>query len=200
MIIPISSAHAAKTDNLPDALLPAIRNRWSIRSFGPEALSAQVLTTIFEAARWSASSMNAQPWRFEISFRHQERYQAFFQALSSGNQAWAGNAPVLGLAYTLTELPEYKVANRHAMFDLGAAMSAMFIQAAELGILGHLMGGYDAEKAAALVQEERPHEIGCFFVLGYPGMPELLDEPYLTREWTPRKRLPLAELVKGLEG
>jgi hypothetical protein len=49
-----------------------------------------------------------------------------------------------------------------------------------------------------LVEEERPHELGCFFVLGYPGMPEQLDEPFLTREWTPRQRLPLEELVKGL--
>jgi len=198
MIIPVSSAHAAKTDNLPEDLLPAIRNRWSIRSFGPEVPSAKVLKTIFEAARWSASSMNAQPWRFEVSFRGQERYQAFFDVLISGNQAWAGKAPILGMAYTLTELPGHTSANRHAMFDLGASLSSLFIQASEFGILGHLMGGYDAEKAAALIQDERPHELGCFFALGYPGMPEMLNEPYLTREWTPRKRLPLEELVKGL--
>ncbi|MDA0310188.1 MAG: nitroreductase family protein [Bacteroidetes bacterium] len=194
----VSSAHAAKTDNLPEGLLPAIRNRWSIRSFSPELPTKAELRTLFEAARWSASSMNAQPWRFEIAFRPEPRFQQFLNALSAGNQAWAQHAPVLGMAYTLTDLPAYNMSNRHAMFDLGAALSSLFIQAADLGIFGHLMGGYDPELAQSLVEEERPHELGCFFVLGYPGMPEQLDEPFLTREWTPRQRLPLEELVKGL--
>jgi hypothetical protein len=46
-----------------------IRTRWSPTGFGPEAVSREDLTALFEAARWAASSFNAQPWRYIVGRR-----------------------------------------------------------------------------------------------------------------------------------
>jgi len=39
-----------------------IQNRWSPRAFGDKTIPADVLRSLFEAARWAPSSNNQQPW------------------------------------------------------------------------------------------------------------------------------------------
>ena len=59
----------AALDILAIPIIAPIRERWSPRSFTPQAISQGELATLFEAARWSASSFNEQPWRFIIATR-----------------------------------------------------------------------------------------------------------------------------------
>ena len=40
--------------------------RWSPRSFTGKAMDRAELMSLFEAARWTPSTSNTQPWRFEI--------------------------------------------------------------------------------------------------------------------------------------
>jgi nitroreductase len=44
---------------------PIVRTR-QIREFTPEALTDEELTALTDAARWSGSSRNGQPWRFIV--------------------------------------------------------------------------------------------------------------------------------------
>jgi len=39
-----------------------IRERWSPRAFSEKSVTPEVLRSLFEAARWAASSSNEQPW------------------------------------------------------------------------------------------------------------------------------------------
>ncbi len=39
-------------------------DRWSPRSFLPDPISEEDVATLFEAARWSPSCFNDQPWLF----------------------------------------------------------------------------------------------------------------------------------------
>jgi hypothetical protein len=56
---------AAALERAPEhAVDPLFVQRWSPRAFTGEALPEATLMSLFEAARWAPSAMNAQPWRF----------------------------------------------------------------------------------------------------------------------------------------
>lgn len=44
-----------------------IARRWSPYAFADRAVSDDDLRSLFEAARWAASSYNEQPWRFVVA-------------------------------------------------------------------------------------------------------------------------------------
>ena len=63
-----------------------IANRWSPRSFdSSHIISDNELETILEAARWSPSSMNAQPWRFLLGKRRDKNFQGLVSCLEGNN-------------------------------------------------------------------------------------------------------------------
>src|ERR1700744_2790835 len=76
-----------------------IRDRWSPRAFDQKAVPAEVLQSLFEAARWSPSSNNEQPWAFLVATKDdQEIYAKELSTLVEFNQTWAKSAPVLVIA------------------------------------------------------------------------------------------------------
>ena len=44
--------------------------RWSPRAFVPEPMPPETFPTTLQAARWAASSFEAQPWQFIYALRH----------------------------------------------------------------------------------------------------------------------------------
>ena len=60
--------HAPDTTGVHDL----IRRRWSPRIYSGKEVSSEVLTRLFEAARWAASSSNEQPWRFIVGRKGDE--------------------------------------------------------------------------------------------------------------------------------
>src|ERR1700678_1787872 len=83
--------HAAEVEGV----LPLFHTRWSPRSFSDREVSSSDLASVFEAARWAASSFNEQPWRFLVGARGSEAYKKIFNSLMPINQMWATSAPVL---------------------------------------------------------------------------------------------------------
>jgi nitroreductase len=41
-----------------------LKHRWSPRGFADRPVELEKLQSLFEAARWTASSYNGQPWNF----------------------------------------------------------------------------------------------------------------------------------------
>ncbi len=74
--------------------------RWSPRAFRQASLDREQIGSLFEAARWSASSFNAQPWRFVYAERSAdpEGFERILGTLMDMNQAWARNASLLMIA------------------------------------------------------------------------------------------------------
>ena len=71
--------------------------RQSPYAFDPERkIRADDLNSLFEAARWTMSSYNAQPWRYIVGVRgsYDGVWNQQFDELVEGSQAWAKNAPV----------------------------------------------------------------------------------------------------------
>src|SRR5215468_10222997 len=78
-----------------------IARRFSPYAFSPRAVSNEDLRSLFEAARWAASSYNEQPWRYIVATKaNPEEHERLLSCLVEGNQAWAKAAPVLALGCT----------------------------------------------------------------------------------------------------
>ncbi len=184
-----------------EGVLPAVLSRWSPRAFANRDVHPADLRKVFEAARWSASSYNEQPWRFLVGLRDSSTYQKIFSTLIGFNQGWAGSAPVLILGATSSKFSHNGSANRHALYDLGAAAAALCLEAASLGLKTHSMAGFD--QAAARQAFDLPEEylLGAVIALGYQGEPSTLgNEQMIAQEIAPRARKALSEFVLSAWG
>ncbi len=182
----------AQTQN---PVLDIIRKRWSARSFKPQAISQQELDTLFEAASWAPSSMNEQPWMYLYALNGSPAFEAISNTLSPGNQPWAKNAAVLIASLARRTHANNGMINKYAWYDTGSANQNLLLQAASLGILGHVMGGFHYDKATEVLQLPEEIELVCLIALGYNDVPENLEEPFRTREITPRSRRTLDTFV-----
>src|SRR5262245_66683174 len=80
---------------------PLIAARWSPYAFADRPVSDDDLRSVFEAARWSASSYNEQPWRYIVATKaNTADYEQLLSCLTDANQVWARTAPVLALGCT----------------------------------------------------------------------------------------------------
>ena len=179
-----------------DGVLPAVLARWSPRSFADRDVSPADLRTVFEAARWAASSFNEQPWRFIVGLRNSLTYKKIFSTLIGFNQNWAGAAPVLILGAAKTKFSHNGADNRNALYDLGAASSYLTLQAAALGLTTHQMAGFDSAAARQAFEIPEDYTFGAVIALGYQGEPSALPHPDLiAQETAPRTRKQLSEFV-----
>lgn len=190
----IAKAEMIKQPALHHSLHPLLASRWSPRAYDGRPVSGEVLGRIFEAARWAPSSSNLQPWSFLLGFKGDEVFEGIYSTLVEFNQLWAGKAPVLGLALGNTVNPKGEK-NSSYLYDLGAAMALLSIQATHEGVYVHQMGGFDKEKAAQLFGIPNEYEVFSAFTLGYAGNPEELHPNLKKLEYTPRSRKDSGEFV-----
>lgn len=201
--MPLSAAEVKEIKKAPavEGVLPAILQRWSPRSYTDKAVPLETLAKIFEAARWSASSSNEQPWRFFIGLKGDATYEKIFSTLVPFNQAWAGKAPVLVLGVASTKSSRSGEENAYALYDLGAAVSLLTVQAAELGVAAHSMGGFVHAAALKTLDIPAGYVAGAVTALGYQGEPaDLGHEKMIAMEEAPRERKPLSEIVLSAWG
>ena len=174
-----------------------IAARWSPVGFDPERpIERETLLSILEAARWSASSANLQPWRFIVAPReNREEFDKVLSVLKEGNVTWAQHAAVLMLA-AAHRYPKPDFYHRHASHDLGLAVSQMVMQALDYDIYAHQMAGILPEKAREVYAIPDEFEPLTAIALGYRADNlEHLDERQRGREAAPRQRHALSDLV-----
>jgi len=177
-------------------VIPVVLQRWSPRSFSDRAVSANDLKTVFEAARWAASSYNEQPWRFLVGRKGSQTYEKILSVLVELNQMWARTAPVLILGATRTKFAHNGADNPVALYDLGAAAATLCYQATALGLHTHQMAGFDRNRARKVFNVPEEYVFGAAMALGYQGEPSALSVPQmLQQETSPRQRKPLSEIV-----
>ena len=188
---PYEIDYAERTrDALADALF---YRRWSPRSFTGRALPEETLRVIFDAARWSPSSRNDQPWLFVTSSGASD-FDVFLNLLTEGNQRWARTASLLGFVFARKNFEHNDKPNATAAFDCGAAWMAMTLQARRLGLYTHGMGGIKrAEVCPTLNVDAEKYQVVCGFALGEIASPELLAAELAAGE-TPSPRKPLPEI------
>jgi nitroreductase len=173
-----------------------LSSRWSPRAYAADRpVPTEVLAQLFEAARWAPSSSNEQPWSFIVGIKGTETWNKLFDTLVPANQIWTKNAPVLVLGLTRKVFQKNGNPNRHAMYDLGQAVSMLLMQATSLGLITHQMAGFDPEKARAAFHVPDNYDIGAAIAIGYQADLSILTPELRERETAPRTRNSISTFV-----
>lgn len=174
----------------------SIRRRWSPRAFSEKLVSPEVLRSLFEAARWAASSYNDQPWTYFVATRDDEaNYSKMLGVLMDRNAAWAKQAPVLALSVARRHFKHNGAVNPVALHDVGAANALLTMEATARGLAVHQMAGFHGDKARETFGIPEGWEPVSAIAIGYPGDPATLPEQLQKTELAPRTRKPLSEFV-----
>ncbi len=173
-----------------------IKKRWSARAFSGQQITQEELFTLIEAASWAPSSVNEQPWNYLYAFHDTEGFSKMLDLLSVGNQLWVKDASVLLMCTANKNFAKSGEFNRHYMHDMGLANANLLMQAVSMNIYGHLLGGFDKVRTDDFFSIPDHQEVVCFLALGYLGEAESLEEPFKTREVTPRNRKPVEEIAQ----
>lgn len=176
-------------------IIDLLAERWSPRAFDTmHSFAADELRGILEAARWSPSAGNTQPWRFIVARREEPNFAAILNALMPGNSVWAGSASAL--IVNIAEITdETGTARPWATYDLGQAVAHLSVQAQSEGFFTHQMGGFDRallSEAFGLDSSLVPVSVTAIGALGDAAqLPDTLRE----REGAPRMRMPLDSIL-----
>jgi len=176
----------AKTDY---PLLDIIKDRWSPRSFADKPIDDEILHTLLEAARWSPSAFNEQPWRFILGVKNEDgNYSKILESLVEFNQNWAKNAPVLMVSCGRTTFTRNDKPNNYVAYDTGQSVSYLTMQALSHDVYVHQMAGFDKAKIKESFNISEEYEVFTVMALGYVDSADKLTYDLKKQETTERQR------------
>lgn len=158
--------------------------RHSGKDFDPNlTLTPVQYESLIEAARWTPSSYNDQPWNFIFCDKNlnPEAYMTVLDSLYGTQKEWVENAPSLVVAVARTKDLYKGNFNEWAEYDTGAAVLAMSLQATDLGMMAHQIGGFDKTKIIEdfnLPQEFKPLTV---IAVGYEILESEVEKPRTRR-------------------
>ncbi|MDQ2852056.1 MAG: nitroreductase family protein [Actinomycetota bacterium] len=183
-------------------ILDLLRGRRSPSVFDPShELSDADLTALLEAARWSPSCGNAQPWAFVVARRGDDAHHHLVAALSRGNSGWVPSASVVlvGAARTTPDGGKPMFAD-YARYDLGQAVAHLCVQAESMRLGVHQFAGFDHDTLTVAYQVPPEWTLMAGVAIGRPWpVDERVDVDAFTaeREQRERKRKPLFQIAFG---
>ena len=173
-----------------------LAERWSPYGFEDRPVDEGDLRSLFEAARWAASSYNEQPWSYLVATRENpEEFARLLSCLVDPNQAWAKAAPVLALGVVSLRFSRNKKENRAAVHDLGLAAGNLLVEATARGLCVHQMIGILPDKAREVYEIPEHSEAWTALAIGYKADPAKLPDTLKERDLAPRQRKPLSQFV-----
>jgi nitroreductase len=173
-----------------------IASRWSPYAFDGRAVSAGHLCSLFEAARWAASSYNEQPWSYFVATREDPaEFERLLSCLLPANQAWAKAAPVSVLGAVSLKFARDGGDNRAAVHDLGLASANLVVEATVLGLSVHQMIGILPDRARELYRIPAHVEAWTAMAIGYRSAEGTVPAAMRERDLAPRGRKALDQFV-----
>lgn len=188
--------HDDRTAPVAAPVMKEVARRWSPRAFDERPVSREELRSLFEAARWSASAYNEQPWRFVVASRDDaEGFERLLGCLNEWNRKWAHTGGALIMVAAKTDYTHNGEVNAHARYDAGQAAAWLTAQAVSMGLQVHQMAGFSARDARERLGIPDGFEPVTFMALGRVGDPSVLPGNIAKTESAPRDRRPLSETI-----
>jgi nitroreductase len=167
--------------------------RYSPRAMSGEMLTNEELMTLFEAARWAPSAINAQPWRFIYAMNGSPEFEKFLSFLAEGNRTWNKKASALIVLISKKNFDNGSPSPTNS-FDAGSAWENLALQAANMNLVVHGMAGLDYSLAKKELSVPDDYKVEMMIATGKPGKIEDLPEALQARE-KPSDRKNLEEII-----
>lgn len=185
-------AEQDRTPNYPIQSL--LLNRWSPRSMTGEAMTDDELLPLFEAARWSPSSFNSQPWRILYAKRDTPEWDLFYDLLIDFNKEWCKNASALVVMVSRDTFEKNNNPSVTHSYDTGAAWMSIALEGSSRGYVVHGMSGFDYDKARKSLNIPEGYTVEAMAAIGKRAPKEDLPEEMQKME-APSTRKPLSEIA-----
>ena len=174
-----------KKPQLKADIIDVLKNRFSPRVFSDEEIGKKDLNSIIEAARWTPSSSNRQPWFFYVAEKGSKGFEKTLSCLSESNY-WAKQVSYLVVGCYLDE--DQKGKNNYAQYDLGQAVMSLVVQAQSLGYYTHQMGGFNKDIAKEVLTIKSPAFPWVVVAIGKVGDYSKADRILIEKDNKERKR------------
>jgi len=169
-------------------ILQVLAERWSPYGFDDRPVPEADFCSLFEAARWAASSYNEQPWNYLVATKgNPQEFGRLLSCLVEANQAWAKAAPVLVLGVVNLRFAKNNKDN--------LAAGNLVAEATARGLSVHQMIGILPDKAREIYQIPEHFEAWTAMAIGYKADPATLPDALKERDLTLRQRKPLGKFV-----
>jgi nitroreductase len=173
-----------------------LAQRWSGRAYDTQKeVSARQIIPLLEAGRWAPSCFGDEPWRFIICNRstNQVAWSKALDCLTEKNRCWANAAPLLIVICASTVFAQNDKPNKWGVYDTGAAAMSICIQATEMGLMAHQMGGFDADKIRTVFTIPDKIIPIAVMTVGYQLAVDSIPDDMKEREFAARKRKALGD-------
>lgn len=181
------------TENLQ--IIEIMKERHSGKSYDPsKPITIEQIYKLSRASSFTPSSYNEQPWHFIICDREitPDSYEKLLNSIVESNRKWAKDAPLLILISAKTNYTKGGKPNTFANYDTGAAAMSLSLEAVELGLMVHQLGGFDVNQIKNDFSIPEDFTPICIAVVGYelsnpetvqPKIRKPLHENFFLGEW-----------------
>ena len=152
--------------------------------------------TVLEAARWSPSAGNSQPWAFVVAVRADDTHERLVPYLARSSAGWATTASLLvvNLAHRFVEDTDWEY-SEFALYDLGQAVAHMTLQAQSLGFASRQFRAFDKDGITREFAVPPHWEVMTMTALGRPAPDVGRVAPERQVDVVPRVRRPSHHLL-----
>ncbi|GHM99476.1 hypothetical protein WSM22_09660 [Cytophagales bacterium WSM2-2] len=183
------------TSEFESDILEIIKSRRSRRAYADKPVEKEKIKSLFEAARWAPSSVNEQPWLYIYATKDQRLWKEIFECLNESNKIWAKDAPLLVVSLSRKNHSKNGALNPAAKYDVGAANAFLTLQATQLGLNTHQMGGFNQQILRQNLHIPEEFDTDVIIAVGYLGDTKQLPLHLQGREISPRLRKTQKEFV-----
>ena len=155
-----------------------IKTRRSVRQFKNKPVSKETLTQAVALAQYAPSWKNSQTVRYTIILDPALKKRVAEEAMMGfqKNTENLKNAAAAVIISTVTGIcgynddgtPTTTLGSHWQSFDAGIATQTFCLAAHELGLGSVIMGLFEAEKVAELVDLPAGQQVSCVLAVGYP--------------------------------
>ncbi len=128
-------------------LAETLRDRWSPTAWDSEHVLAPAdVERLVEAARWSPSAGNSQPWSFVTARRGEALHQRLVPLLAASSRRWAPYAALLvvNVCHRYVEGTDWD-SSEFAEYDLGQSVAHMTLQALSMDLSSRQFRAFDRD-------------------------------------------------------
>ena len=172
----------------------AIKARRSYRSFANIEVTEDLVEDLAAAASLAPSCYNNQPWRYVFVSGNQ--LETLHTALADGNE-WAKKASLIIAIFSKSEEDCIVDGREYYLFDVGLSVQNLMLRATELGLVTHLMAGYDADQVKEILNIPQEMELISLMAVGGKADqvdPDLSPEQKKTEKNRP-ERFPVEKFI-----